>query len=191
MADQSVYFIPAGPKNLDPIFPGLNWANVKDYYIQVLDVDGNVVSTSPIIIPCNCANDESVVISFLNYLGAFDTVIFQKPRIIHEPVSGEYKKGLTHPLSKTDTGIERFNVTANDNYEAKRKCKEAEMIWLQESAGSPKAFMAWAGTEGQADNYLPIRILDFKFDKLKNDREFEYDFVIQFKLANEFFSIRN
>ncbi len=191
MATQAVYLIPDGPKNLASLFPEINWNDITEYFIQVLDVNNLIVGTTPTIKLCNCVNDESVVISFLNYLGAFDTVIFQKPHVVHEPLSSEYKKGLNHPLSKTDTGIERFNVTSNDMYEAKRKCTEDEMIWLQECADSPKAFMAWAGIQGQADNYLPIRILDFKFDKLKNQNEYEYDFIIQFKLSNEFMSIRN
>lgn len=192
MATQTVYLIPDGPKNLASLFPEINWRDITEYFVQVLDVNSAIVGTTPLINLCNCVNDESVIVYFLNYLGNFDAAVFQKPHVIHEPSSSEFKKGLKYPLQKTDTGTERFNVVSNDTYEAKRKCIAEEMIWLQECADSPKAFMEWPGKEGQPEDYLPVVIINSKFDKLKNDlSEFQYEYVIQFKLSNEFFSIRN
>jgi hypothetical protein len=185
-----VYLLPDGPKNLAAIFTGVNFDTVTDYYIQAMD-GSTVVATSVVNHNCKCNNDESVSVHFLNYLGAIDSVIFPKPKILHDASGGEFINGLSYPLSKTDTGIERFNVRSNDTYEAKRICTEAEMVWLQEAMDSPKAFMEWNGEEEQPDDYLPIVILNGKFEKQKNEREYSYEFVLTFKYSNEFMIIRN
>ena len=186
-----IFYIPNGVRNLTPQFLTVNWNNVQDYYVQAIDQDGAVVGTTCVNVVSNCCCDDGVKIHFLNYLGTFDAAGFLKPRVVHEDSSGEFKKSLSYPLEKTDTGIERFNVSSNDTYEAKRKCREDEMTWLQELKDSPKAYMEWQGIEGQPDGYIPITILTGKFEKLKNDREFDYEMVIQFKLSNEYQIIRN
>lgn len=185
-----VFLLPDGPKNLTPLYPGVDWTAITEYYVQGLS-GGTVVCTTVVNKPCMCNNDESVTVHFCNYLGKVDEVIFPKPHVIHEASGSEFINGLSDPLEKQDTGIERFNVRSNDTYEAKRKCTEAEMIWLQECMDSPKAYLEWNGTEDQADDFLPIVILNGKFDKLKNDREFEYDFILQWKFSNEYISLRN
>ena len=63
--------------------------------------------------------------------------------------------------------------------------------FLQELADSPKLFMEWKGIEGQADDYIPVVKIAGKFDKVKNVDEFRYQFVLEFKLSNDFLSIRN
>ena len=191
MANESIYLIPNGPKNLSTLFPSVPWTQVTEYYVELIDEDDAVVSTSTLNEICNCVNDESCSVHFLNYLGTFDVANFLKPRIIHEPSSDEFKKSPGIPLQKSDSGIERFNVRSNDTYEVRRKSLENEMEWLQECADSTKAYIQWTGIEGQNDDFLAIVISNSKVEKLKNDREFEYDFVIQFKLANEFNSQRN
>lgn len=185
-----VFLLPDGPKNLTPLFPGVDWNQVTEYTVQALE-GSTVVATSALNGPCRCNNDESVSVHFLNYLGAIDTVIFPKPKVLHEASGSEFINGLSHPLSKTDTGIERFNVRSNDTYEARRQSTEEEMNWLQECMDSPKAFLEWNGAEGQEDDYLPVVILNGKFEKLKNENEYRYDFVIQFKFSNEYMQIRN
>lgn len=186
-----VYLLPDGPKNLSALFPAIDWNQVVEYTVQAIDDTGAVVSTSALNGACRCNNDESVSIHFLNYLGAIDTVIFPKPKVLHEASGSEFINGLSHPLSKTDTGIERFNVRSNDTYEARRQSTEEEMNWLQECMDSPKAFLEWNGTEGQEDDYLPVVILNGKFEKLKNVNEYTYEFVLQCKFSNEGMIIRN
>ena len=187
----STFYIPNGPKNIASIFPGIDFNNVQEYFIEVFDEDGLLVCTTPLNKVCKCSGDESVRVHFLNYLGTYDALNFLKPEIVHEDTSGEFQKGLQHPLQKTDTGIERFNVNSNDTYEVKLKCSEKDMVWLQECADSPKMFMEWNGAEGQPAAYIPVIKLAGSFKKLKNDREFDYDFIIKFKLSNEFITIRN
>jgi hypothetical protein len=191
MASQSVYYIPNGPKNLVSLFPVVQFGDVAEYFVQVLDSIEDIVASTPVNNIYACSADEKVRIHFLNYLGTYDAINFKKPTIEHEDTDSTYQAALNYPLNKTDTGIERFNVTSNDTYEARLKCLEPDMPWLMECQDSPKAFMEWLGTEGQPDNYIPVVIITAKGVKLKNDKEFDYEFVLQFKLSNEFITIRN
>lgn len=135
---------------------------------------------------------EKIRINFLNYCNTYDGMNFHKPSIVHESISSSYTKSLSYPLSKQDTGIERFNVTSNDLWECYNTCyDESDMEWVQELLDSPKALLQWEGTQGQSNDYLPIVILDTKFEKQKNVNEFFYRITIQFKFSNEIFSIRN
>jgi len=186
-----VFLIPNGPKNLAPIFPGLDFSQVKEYYVQVFDNNGTIVATSPINKMACCNNEECVRVHFLNYLGGYDAVDFPIVDITHEDTSSEFQNSLPFPLAKTDTGIERFNVKSNDTYEVSCKCLVAELSWLQECKDSPKAFMEWIGKEGQSDNYIPIVIIADKFKKLKTETEYDYQFSIKFKFSNENSTIRN
>lgn len=191
MAYESVYYIPNGPKNLVALFPLIQFSELDRYYVEVLDTDENIVATSPINHVCNCGGNEKVRIHFLNRLGTYDALNFMKPKIVHEDTASEYQNALSEPLSKTDTGTERFNIVSNDTHEARLKCNEPDMPWLTECKDAPKAFMEWIGTEAQPDSYIPVVILAGKMETLKNDREFEYEFVLQYKLSNEYINIRN
>lgn len=186
----NVYFIPSGPKNLAALFPEVNWDQVTDYYIQVTD-GASVIATSPHMKSHCCCPDDKIRLHFVNSLGGIDAVNFLKPHVVHEDTAGEYQNALSYPLQKTDTGTERFNVEGNDTYEAKLKCNEGDMSWLRELADSPKIWKEWVGIEGQSDDYIPVVKIAGKFDKLKNDQEFSYEFVIQFKLSNTYDTIRN
>lgn len=188
---KSVFLIPAGPKNLAALFPTIDFSKVTEYYIEVKTTDNALVATTPLYKSNWCCADDKIRILFLNYLGTYDSVNFPKPSIIHEDAAEEYKKGLRDPLQKSDTGTERFNVSGMDTYSAKLNCNEPDMPFLQELADSPKIFLEWKGTEGQPDDYIPVVKIAGKFDKLKNVDEFRYQFVLEFKLSNEYFSIRN
>jgi hypothetical protein len=191
MANESVYYIPNGPKNIASLFPVVDLSQVSEYFVSVVDTESNIVASSPINKICKCAADEKIRIHFLNYLGTYDALNFLKPKIVHEDTASEFQNALNDPLEKTDTGIERFNVRANDTYEARLKCNETDMPWLMECFDSPKLFMEWTGIEGQADDYLPIVKIAGKADKLKNVDEYAYEFILQFKLSNEYQTIRN
>ena len=191
MSNKTVYLIPNGTKNLQQIFPTVDWNGLDSYYVQVSDEAGDIVATSPInqVNPYN--NPDEIRIHFLNYLGAFDAVNFLKPTIAHEDTSTEFQKSLPSVLSKTDFSFERFNIRSNDTFTAKRKSNENEMQFLQECWDSPVILLEWKGTEGQPDSYIPIVKITGKMEKLKNNKEFTYDFIIQFKLSNEYIIIRN
>lgn len=185
----NVFNIPAGIKNLSEVFPAVNWDNVRSYTVSVTD-GASTIATTPLIRVACCPSD-SIRIHFLNSLGGFDAVDFYKPKVVHEDTASQFQKPLPFPLLKTDTGTERFNIKSNDTYEAKLNCHEEDMDFIRELADSPKMFLEWEGTEGQADSYIPLVKVAGKFDKLKNDLEFSYSYIIQFKLSNEYVNLRN
>jgi len=188
-----IFYIPDGPKNLSNIFTSINFTDVVEYYLEILDASNTtVIATTPINQLQCCCKDDKIRLHFMNYLGTYDAVNFMKPKIIHETSSKEYEKGLPNVLQKHNTGAERFDIKSNDIYEAVTNCyNEEAMLWLQELSDSPKVFLEKTGQQGQADYMLPIIITSKKFDKLKNQNEFRYTFTIEFKLSNEYLTIRN
>lgn len=186
-----VYYIPSGPKNLAVLFPSIDWTLVKDYTVSALS-GGTTLATTPLMTMGCCCDTEDVTLHFLNYLGGYDSISFQKPLVTHEATDSVYQKSLNYPLVKTDFGIGRYNVKANDTYEARNTClDESDLFWVQELYDSPSVFLQWAGTEGQSDSYLPIVVVEAKFTKESNDFNTITSVVtIKFKFANEYTSIR-
>lgn len=188
----NVFYIPNGPKDLRAIFTDIDFSKVDEYYIEVLDLAEEVVATTTINKMGCCCNEDMVRIRFLNYLGTYDGINFSRPVVSHKPESNQYINGLTAVLNKTDTGIERANVRANDTKLCVNNCYNQEDVkWLQELCDSPKAFEEWTGTEQQADSFLPIRILDRAFDKAKNVDDYLVAFELEYVMANGSFIIRN
>ncbi len=186
-----VFHLPVGTKNLKTLIPGIDWNKFSDYSVELLDGDGAVIlETNKMTLGCCCSSDK-VRIHFRNALGAMDAVNFNPPVIIQETNSKDFKTPLPANFTKTDAGAERFNVSTTETYECSTSCyQESDMAWLMELKDSSKAFIEWAGIEGQADSYLPIRILDGKYDRKKNENEFFYTFRIQFRIANDIITIR-
>lgn len=185
--NQSNYDIPFGVVNILPLFPTVDFRyKVQDYFIEVLDANSNVLATTSTAMMQQNAVDRTRIF-FLNYLGMYDGVDFIETTIVHETTNAEFRKPLPYPFVKTDTGIGRTNISANDNYTCNTvSYNEADINWLMEMADSPVAFMQWTGIEGQADSYMPITILQGK----KNSRQgvgdrWVYEFSLEFKLSNE------
>lgn len=185
----NAYYIPVGPKNLSGLFPELDWDNIKSFSVSVTDGDSTIATTP--VMKLDCCPEQYVRLQFVNSLGGCDFLSFLKPHVVHEDTAGEYQNALNYPLQKTDTGIERSNVKGNDTYEARYNCNEDDQKWLRELWDSSKILMAWEGTEGQEDDFIPVVKIAGKFDSLKNVEEFRYEFVIQFKLSNDYITQRN
>jgi hypothetical protein len=138
-----------------------------------------------IVIGC-CCGPEDIVVHFLNYLGAIDSIPFSEPKITHESKSSLYRKSLDHPLQRTDYGWQRFNVKSNDIYECSTNCyDEDDRAWIQEVFDSTFAFLQVTGKQGLPDSYIPITILDGTWEKSSDI------FKMQFRLANEYVIQRN
>lgn len=192
MSAPIIYYIPNGPKNLAPLFPQIDFNQVSEYTVKVFDSSNTLVATTPVNKISCCCNPEKIRLIFINYCGTVDAVNFLKPTIAHEVLSSEYQKGLPQSFEKKDAGIMRNNIKPNDTYQAKNNCyREEDMPWLQELADSPMVFIEWPGIQGQPDDYIPVIITSKKFEKLKNQNEFIYEFIVEFKLANEYLTLRN
>lgn len=188
---KGLYYIPNGPKNLASLFPTINWRNLKEYYVQVLDDTNAVIATTVVNKMLEWESDDNARIYFLNDCGTYDAINFMKPKAQLEDSSSEFQKSVNYPLKKSDAAINRFNVRGNRSYEVRRYSVESEMEWLEECKRSIEAFMDWAGTENQDDDYMAIFIVNGKMDSLKNVADHTYEFILLYKLGNEQFSIRN
>lgn len=187
------FYIPNGPKNLQTLFPLVDFNDVAKYYVEVKNANGTVIATSPLNIQCcGCCEDDRVRVNFLNGLGGIDAIDFKLLTQEHETKSSEFEKPTQYPLDKPDHGLGRFNVKANDTFKVYNKeYHEEDRQWLDEILDSPVAWIQWEGTQGQADSYLPIVILDKKFEKIKENNRFIYELVFEFKLSHEKVIIRN
>lgn len=187
------FYIPNGPKNLETLFPLVDFNNVAKYYVEVKNSSGTVIATSPMNIQCcGCCEDDRVRVNFLNGLGGIDAIDFKLLTQEHETKSSEFEKPTQYPLEKPDHGVGRFNVKAGDTLRVYNKeYYEEDKDWLDEILDSPVAWMQWEGTQGQEDSYLPVVILDKKFTKIKEENRFIYELIVEFKLSHEKFIIRN
>lgn len=189
----TAHYIPNGPKNLATLFPLVDFQNVAKYYVEVKDTNGDVIATSPLNIQCcGCCDEERIRINFLNGLGGIDAINFKIVTQEHESKSSEYEKPLQYPLEKPVHGLGRFNVKSNDTFKVNNvEYTEEDRQWLDEILDSPVAWIQWEGTQGQDDSYIPIVILDKKFEKIKEVDRFIYDLTLEFILSHEKFIIRN
>lgn len=186
-------WIPAGPKNLTAAYPGAgDFRFIDEYYLEILNETPVVIfRTCYYKIGCCCITDK-IRVHFGNTLGTTDAINFAEYHIVNDNSSSQYKKANPIPLTKQSTGFNRFNVRANDVYECKTDCYgEADMPWCMEMLNCPIAFIEWKGIEGQSDDFLPIVVLDAKFERRKTDERYWYELVIQFKMGNDKIIIRN
>lgn len=194
LAIGNIYNVPSGPKNLKPLFPTVEWLQVDEYFLELW-----TATPSPTQILSTCAfkvagyTDKSIRVHFLNYVGTYDGVTFNRANIQHEDTSTDYQKSLPYPLKKIDGSHGRMNIKSNDTYEVGTiDYLEEDQIWLQELKDSPTAFIEWTGAEGQPDDYMPVTVEPGKVVLLKNTtNDFQYEFRIRFKLSNDFQIIRS
>jgi len=186
------YFIPSGPKNLEALFPAVNFDKILSYWIVVKDINGNVIGTTPLFQMNCCCPDGYIRIEFMNDSGTRDAVNFGKPYIIQSSQSSIFQKAkISNSNAKDDFGLRRFNVVANDVYECTTTCyDEGAMEWLSELFRSPIAYLHHEGNQGQQEYILPINILDTDFTLQKNAEEYVYLVTLKFNLANIYSSIR-
>jgi hypothetical protein len=187
------FYIPNGPKNLETLFPLVDFNNVGRYYVEVKDANGDVIATSPMNIQCcGCCDEERIRIHFIGGLCGPDAINFKLLKQEHETNSSDFEKPVQYPLEKPVHGMGRFNVKSNDTFEVScNDYTEDDKQWVDELLDSPIAWLQWEGTQGQPDSYIPIVILDKKTDKVKKEDRFIYEINIEFKLSHEKFIIRN
>lgn len=179
------FYIPNGPANLATLFPQIPFDRVAEYYVEVLDEDEDVVATTPLNkIGCCCPSD-GVRILFLNHLGTFDAINLQKPEVIQKPTSDTYLKGLPVSFSKSASGKERIVNSVPVKKVGKNFCyQEVHTPWLKQLFSTPKAYE-------EKDAYIPIVIPDQDFVMQKNEKEYNYDFALEYQISNEEIPIRS
>jgi hypothetical protein len=187
---KSVYYIPNGPKNLQPHFVP-SFQDIDEYYVELKDSIGTIIATTNMN-QCTQPNDDQVRIHFLNRLGTIDSILFELYDISQQVKSDQVEKPTGNPLVKSVHGVGRYNISSNDTL-LLRSCDvwEDDLEFYDELFSSPLAWMQWAGIQGQADDYIPIVIKDQKNQKKKAEDRFTYEVSIEVMLSHEKFIIRN
>lgn len=194
MDTQSVYHIPNGAKNMAISFPSISWKDVADYYIEVVNLENVVIATTGINVIGNVSSDEDegVRLHFLNGLGGIDAVNFCQSEETFETKSESSQQPLSFPLLKSEGGLIRHNVQANESYKVSTTAyTEQEMKWLKELLTSPAVWLEWKGTQGQPDDYLPVVLNDAKIVTRKMDDRYIYELTVEYVMANTDITIRN
>lgn len=187
------YYIPNGPLNLASHFPTINFEEVAEYYVEVIDNLDAVVATSPMNQICGCEEDADCIrIHFLNGAGGIDAVNFKLKNREHEPKSQTTEKPTSYPLVRTEHAINRTNIKSNDTFKAVTiDYQEEDMDWLDELLDSPLAWAEWPETQGLSAGLVPIVILDKKSDKFKENDRYTYEVEVDFIFSHQKFIIRN
>lgn len=185
----NVYFIPSGPKNLAALFPAVDWSTITEYYIEVTD-GSTVLATSPTYqVEKYC--EDTVRIHFQNHSGGIDSLPLTLIDVQHESKSDSFQAPTKFPLIKTDHGINRFNIKANTTYTGVTILAEEQLKWVKELQDSPAAWLEWIGTQNQADDYLPIVILDQKIPEFEEANQYENQVTVSFMLSHEVIIIQS
>lgn len=184
-------YIPSGPKNLQSLFPAIDFSQVDTYTLSLESTAGATLVTTNQFKIDRCT-DDTIRIHFLNQLGTIDAMNFRLPTADLEVTSDSYEKPVGIPFDRTAHGVNRMTVKANKLYTAKSvEYSEDELAWVEELLISPMAWIEWAGTQGQPDSYLPIVIVDQKTNVLKEEDRYTYEVSVQFKFSHAKFIIRN
>lgn len=187
-----VLYIPSGPKNLQTVFPLINFNDIDSYFLEVLGASSAVLATTGIFKMDSGNCDERIRIHFQNYMGTVDGLNFHMVTREHETKSESYEVPLKSPMDRTFPGTNRFNVKSNDTFQV--TCTdyfEEQMEWIDELLDSPNAWMEKKGIQGLTDTLLPIIILDKKVTKQKEDERFINEVTIDFRFSNSKILIRN
>lgn len=187
------FMLPSGPKNLETLFPLVDFSQVEEYYLQIQDQnDLSILATTNRFKRSCCCNEDVGRLFFVNYVGGIDAINFLLLTEETETVSSSWRKPNVYPLAKWDGGKQRFNVSSNETWTVFNKCfQEADQPWLKELMATPNAWIQWTGTQGQDDDYIPVVLKDGKFTTRKFEGRYEYGLELQFEFANDNIIIRN
>lgn len=192
MLNDITFDLPNGPKNLSPMFPTIDWRLLAEYWLELIDDTNVTVCSTPINKVTNEWSYPAIVrLHFLNYNGRYDSLTFQKFTKSDEVKSESWTKPLPLSPVKTDGGLSRANVRAVETYSAVTWAySEEAQQWIQELIESPLVFAEWTGTENQADDYVPVIIIDKNHVTKKEDERFVYELTLDFKVSNEKIGLR-
>ena len=191
------FLVPAGPKNLQNLFPTVDWTKVEEYYIQLVDLNSGsdavgTVLTTPTYTRSCCCSDDTFRLFYVNHLGQVDGI---NMKFLAEDLitnSKRWRKSVAYPLAKFDSGFQRYNIESNETRICENICfPEEDQEYLKELLDSPNAWIQWAGTQGQADDYIPVVIEDGTFATRKEEERYIYALQLKFTFANDNQGVRN
>ena len=179
----NAYYTPAGPANLEALFPALDFNLISEYTVDVQSSTGVVLMTTPVMVPIALCDDE-VHLHFRSYPGGVDSQIFKIQEVLHDTKSDSFEKPTAYPLVQANHGVNRINVKANDIYKVSANYREEDTAYVDEVMDTTMAWLEVAG------GYMPIVILDKQSIKRKIEERFSYEVFIDFKLSHDRIIIR-
>lgn len=188
----NVYFIPNGPANLATLFPEIDWSQVARYQISIMAGDTVIGQSTINNLTGECCEDKWRI-HFLNFLGGIDAINFKIVTDEFEAKSDLWQRSIPWPLIRSQHGINRTNVKANNTITLEVTDYEQEDNgWINELIASPLAWIEWQPHDIDDDpDYLPIVVQDAKIlDVTENDR-FSNVLRIQITYSHAKFIIRN
>jgi hypothetical protein len=191
-AGYKVYSFNAGIPNLRNVFGGVKWNDVVEYEVFVFALFFQAMRQYYYVNQCGCCDDHTRIF-FLNNLGTYDGINFEYKQEISKTESTQYQSSLPAVMSgKSATGLNRYQPKQNEFCEVQCKCYgEADMNFIKELLGTPRAYLQWEGTQGQSKSLLPILIEDSEIVTLKNKDAYEYIITIKYRMSNERINLRN
>jgi hypothetical protein len=192
---RKTFYIPDGIPNIETLFTDVYFKNVVDYFIVAKDDLGEIIATTRINELGCCCIDDKVRIHFVNSLGEIDSINFGRPEEIGETKSDSWESALRFPLDKTKGGSLRQNIKSNETIEAETKCyTEMDQYWVKEVFNTKQAwietFLPNGFNEPSQKEFVPIEILDGKYQIRKSEKRYEYVVRIKFAMANTNINLR-
>lgn len=192
MLNDITYELPAGPGNLQALFPNIDFRMVDEYYLELSDAADEMILTTPRFqVSKEWTAISFIRIHFLNYLGRFDSISFHFYARSVDVKSTTWTAATPIPLQKPFGGLRRSAVRSGIPYRAVHSSyNEAAQRWLEELLETPLAYMELTGYDGQPNDYVPIVIADKVTTTKKEEGRFTYETVIEFQLAHEKLGIK-
>lgn len=184
-----VFYIPNGRANMIAMFPALDWDNITEFYIELVDYSNNVMATTPIN-RVQEACDDGIRLHFVNYLGGVDSCTFKRVSVDNDSKSDGMQSPVTIPLDRSKHSINRTNIKANEFFRVEAELDESEMEWIMELFNSPFVWMEWSGEEGEDPGYIAVVLADAKVQKYKREERFSYTVIVDFFLSHDKVIIR-
>lgn len=178
------YYIPNGIENLKLLFPGLDWDNITEYYLEIMGVEETILATTTVNKVTKLC-DTDIRLHFQNYAGGIDSAIFHKINVDNDSKSDQTQTPVSNLSIRRKHGVNRGNIKANEFYRGEYEYDEIDMDWLMELFNSPFVWMEWNGTQYQLPDYIPVVVLDAKTQKFKREERFYYIVTIDFALSHD------
>ena len=186
-----VYMLNAGIKGLRRLIPNVNWFEIAEYEVIVGSFAFQAARQYYYVTPILEA--DRIRLFFLNNLGTYDGITLHNVIEVSKAESSTWQRTLPSTIgaNKSYGGLNRFQPKQNDFFEGRNfQYSEADMPWLKELIGSPRAYVQLKGIDGQADSLLPVVIEDGEIVAMKATDRFEYMTTIKFRYGNERINLR-
>lgn len=181
----AVLLIPCGTSNLKKIFPSLDFKSIYSYDVSIKNIAFQTLATSNTYIVSDCEQVDKVRIYFLNKLGCFDALNFQRASEELEVSSEKVKRQLPSDFKISDFSLVRNNIISNELKTFTTYVSESQMSWAKEIIDSPIHYQDFN------NEYLSIVMKDTSIETLKTEGRYTYRITIQYYMSNENFTIRN